>query len=58
MLGREVAVLARAYQGSGYHTATWTATSAASGVYFVQLIVTDDLGRIVYRKVNKLLLAK
>jgi len=58
LLGRELATLASGTHKAGFHSATWTAPSASSGVYFARLTVTDDLGRIVYRKTNKLLLTK
>jgi hypothetical protein len=58
VLGRGVAVLARGPHEAGYHSATWNATSASSGVYFAMLLVTDDLGAIKYKQVNKLLLVK
>jgi parallel beta-helix repeat protein len=58
VLGRQVAVLARGPHEAGYHSATWNAASASSGTYFAMLLVTDDLGQIKYKQVNKLLLVK
>jgi hypothetical protein len=58
VLGREVASLANGYHGAGYYSVIWNASSAASGLYFARLRVTDDLGRVKFSKVNKLLLAK
>jgi hypothetical protein len=58
LLGREVVTLASGTHKAGYHSATWTARAASSGVYFARLIVKNDLGRIVYCKTNKLLLTK
>ena len=58
VLGREVTTLVKGILDVGYHTATWNASSVASGVYFARLSVTNDFGRIAFNKVTKLLLMK
>lgn len=58
MLGREVALLANGYYSAGYHSLTWNASDFASGIYLVHLNVIDELGRVRFSKVQKLLLAK
>jgi hypothetical protein len=58
VLGREVTTLVRGTLDAGYHTATWNASSVASGVYFARLTVTNEYGRIAFNKVTKLLLLK
>jgi hypothetical protein len=58
VLGREVAVLVRRNLDSGYHTATWDASSVASGVYYARFTITDEVGRMKFNKVNKLLVVK
>ncbi|RNC84589.1 MAG: T9SS C-terminal target domain-containing protein [Balneola sp.] len=42
-LGQEVATLVDAQQSSGSHTITWNAADAATGVYFYQLIVGNEI---------------
>ena len=58
VLGRKVADLANDYREAGYHSATWNASSQASGVYFARLSVTNAQGKVAYSKVNKLVLMK
>ena len=58
MLGREIVTLARGFHAAGYHTATWNASSVASGVYFARLTVTDELGQVKFNRTRKLVLAK
>jgi len=58
VLGREVTTLERGIMAEGYHTATWNASSVASGVYFARLTVTNELSKIAFTKVTKLLLMK
>ena len=58
VLGRKVAELANGYQAAGYHTATWNAAGAASGVYFARFSVTGAGGAVAYTKINKLVLMK
>jgi Secretion system C-terminal sorting domain len=58
VLGREITSLARGTLDAGYHTATWNASSVASGVYFARLTVTNDFGKVAFNKVTKLLLMK
>jgi hypothetical protein len=58
VLGQQVAELVNANKESGYHTITWNAESQASGVYMARFIVTGEEGKVVYSKLNKLLLMK
>jgi hypothetical protein len=58
VLGREITTLVRGTLDVGYHTATWNASSVASGVYFARLTVTNDFGKVAFNKVTKLLLMK
>ena len=58
LLGREVAVLASGMHKAGYYSATWTAPGTSSGVYFATLRVSDEVGRRIYTKTNKLLFVK
>lgn len=58
VLGREVANLVSGYREPGYHSATWVATEHASGVYFARFTSSDATGRVVFSKLNKLLLVK
>lgn len=58
VLGREVALLANGSREAGYYSATWNATEEASGVYFAHLTVKNELGSVIFTKVNKLLLVK
>lgn len=58
LLGREVANLVTGSRKAGYYTANWNASSFASGVYYVRLVVTYDGGVKQFTKVNKVLLLK
>jgi hypothetical protein len=58
VLGRDLATPVDAFYGAGVYDLSWNAQSAASGVYFAQLEVTDALGKLVYSRTNKLLLSK
>lgn len=58
MLGREVARLVNGTREAGYHSATWDASSVASGVYFARFAATDAGGNIKLHNVTKLLLTK
>ncbi len=58
ILGRRVTELVNGELQAGYHSATWDASSVASGVYFVRFIVTNPAGAVVYHSVNKALLMK
>jgi Secretion system C-terminal sorting domain len=58
VLGREVTTLVKGTLDAGYHTATWNASSVASGVYFARLTVTNEFGKVAFNKVTKLLLMK
>jgi hypothetical protein len=58
VLGRSVATLVNGRVTPGYHTATWNASSMASGVYFARLTVNDEAGYPAFNKVSKLVLVK
>jgi hypothetical protein len=58
VLGRKVAELENGMKEAGYHSATWNASEAASGVYFARFFAMDAGGNMKLSKVNKLLLAK
>jgi Secretion system C-terminal sorting domain len=58
VLGREITTLVKGTLNAGYHTATWNASSVASGVYFARLTMTNDFGKVAFNKVTKLLLMK
>jgi parallel beta-helix repeat protein len=58
VLGRQVAELASGVHSGGVYSARWDASSVASGIYYARFVVTDELGRVKYSKVNKLLLMK
>jgi hypothetical protein len=56
--GREVQSLHSGFTEAGSYSITWNAADQATGVYFARLIVTDQSGKAVYTKTNKLLLTK
>ncbi len=58
VLGRQVADLATGYQEAGYYSATWNASSVASGVYFARFNVTSAEGKVAFSKINKLMLMR
>jgi hypothetical protein len=58
LLGRKVVDLVSGAYPAGYHSTTWNAMGAASGVYLARFEVVDQLGRLAYTKINKLVLMK
>lgn len=58
ILGRAVAELVNDYREAGYHSATWNAANVSSGVYFARVTVRNELGRVQYTKMSKLVLMK
>jgi hypothetical protein len=58
VLGREIAELVNGNQPAGHYTVRWDASAAATGIYYARFTVTNEIGRVVYSKVNKLLLMK
>lgn len=58
ILGREVATLVKEFHPAGYYSAAFSAAQLSSGVYFIRFTVTDDLGRTLFTKMSKLLLAR
>ena len=50
--GREVTTLIDGKMEAGYHSVTWQAINASSGVYFIQMISSD------YVKTQKVILFK
>ncbi len=57
-LGKEVVTLVESQYEKGYHSIVWDASTVASGVYYVRMIATGELGKVIYSKTNKLLLIK
>ena len=58
VLGQEVATLIDGQCSAGGHTATWSPTSAGSGVYFARLTSFDGTSGVSITKTKKLLFAK
>jgi hypothetical protein len=58
VLGRKVADLVNENREAGYHSATWNAANVSSGVYFARFTVGNEIGRVVYSKMSKLILMK
>jgi hypothetical protein len=58
VLGRKIAELVNEYREVGHHTAMLNAANLASGVYIARLTVSNNLGKVQFTKVNKLVLAK
>jgi hypothetical protein len=52
LLGQKIATLADGFMIAGYHTITWNAQSAASGVYFYKLTTGE------FTKVHQMTLMK
>jgi len=58
VLGQEVAALVSGGVSAGYHSASFDANGLSSGVYFARLTASNSLGRVVFTKTMKLLLAR
>lgn len=58
ILGQEVATLAQGFRPAGYYTITFDANQLSSGVYFVRFNVSNETGRILFTKMNKILLTR
>ncbi len=58
ILGRTVEELVNENREAGYHSATWNAADAASGVYLARLTISNEFGRVQFTKMNKLILMK
>jgi hypothetical protein len=58
VIGRKVAELVNEYREAGYHSATWNAANVSSGVYFARFTVSNELGRVQYTKMSKLMLIR
>jgi|WetSurMetagenome_2_1015567.scaffolds.fasta_scaffold02671_2 hypothetical protein len=58
VLGRQVATLASDPYVAGRHSVKWDGSSVASGVYYARLLVTNEIGSVLFGKVTKLLLTK
>jgi len=58
MTGREIAVLVRAQQSAGTHTAQWSGKDASSGTYMYRLTATPNSGKLPIILSGKLLLTK
>jgi tetratricopeptide (TPR) repeat protein len=46
VLGREVTVLVKGYHEAGRYSVTWNASAVASGMYFAQFAVKDEVGLV------------
>ena len=57
MLGREVAELINSEQREGFHTVSWNASRASTGIYFYHLIVTPNEGKR-FSQTKKMLLTR
>jgi hypothetical protein len=57
-LGQEVATLVNEAKPAGVYTVDFDAGGFASGVYYARLTASDELGKMLYSRVNKLLLMK
>jgi flagellar hook assembly protein FlgD len=58
VLGRKVIELVNKTYEVGYHSVTWNASNASTGVYFARFVATDASGNLKLSKVKKLLLTK
>ncbi len=58
VLGQRVGELVSEYREAGFHSAVWNAERQTSGVYFARFNVTSSDGKVIYSKVNKLVLMK
>jgi tetratricopeptide (TPR) repeat protein len=58
LLGRQIAELASGLRTAGRYSATWNASSIASGVYLARFTVSDEMGQLKFSRVRKLVLAK
>ncbi|MBI1805893.1 MAG: T9SS type A sorting domain-containing protein [Ignavibacteria bacterium] len=58
ILGQEVITLAEENQEAGYYEKTWDAASSSSGIYYVRMSVTDQLGKQLYQATRKIVLMK
>jgi flagellar hook assembly protein FlgD len=58
IMGREVEKLVDQKLSKGKHTFTWDASGVASGMYFCRYFVTDNVGKVVYNEVKKMLLMR
>jgi len=58
VLGRQVAELANGPYEGGYHSVTWNASNAASGIYVARFIATDSFGTMKRSSARKLVLTK
>jgi len=58
LLGRDIVTLVNEKLRPGSYEMVWNASSIASGVYFARLTETNELGKVAFTKVIKLLLMK
>jgi len=58
VLGQRVTELADGFFESGHHSATWNASSFASGVYLARFTATDAIGSVRLSTTQKLVLTK
>ncbi|MBI5477002.1 MAG: FG-GAP repeat protein [Ignavibacteriales bacterium] len=57
-LGQEVEKLAGGYQEAGYYERIWDAKNNPSGSYFIRLLITDENGKALYLKTEKIVVMK
>jgi hypothetical protein len=57
-LGRKVQDLMSGFHAAGRHEVQWNAAGMSSGIYFARFMAMNDLGKVRFTKVNKLLLTK
>jgi photosystem II stability/assembly factor-like uncharacterized protein len=58
ILGKEIVVLSNIIMKPGIHKVEWDGTNYPSGVYFYQLLVSDESGRIIFKETKKMLMIK
>ena len=57
-LGQEVGRLVDAEISAGYRSIEWNAASAASGLYFARIVVSDENGSTLFTDTKKILLMR
>lgn len=57
-LGQEIVTLVNQIQSAGIYEAEWDGTNYPSGVYFYQLLVTDEQSSVIFSDTKKMALIK
>jgi len=57
-LGQEVSSLVDGHQESGYYEKTWDASGTPSGIYYIRLLVSDQMGKQLYLDTKKVVVMK